>query len=253
MNATRNRFVRRFAAATVVLSAAFAAVGEVPQLIPAPRKLVTGEGEFVCKGDVAAQAKFVPDAAIPKEGYRLSVAKDGITVVSSDDAGRFYALETLKQLAVKDGKDGAKVPCVEIEDSPRYSWRGFHLDECRHFFGKETVKSILDLMARYKLNRFHWHLTEDQGWRVDVPGYPARGTARRRTPAQRKTPPSSTVSSTGHTTTPRPISGKLLHMPRRGTSRSFPKSSFRAMSTLRSRHIRSSPAVPRISPPASRA
>ena len=157
---------------TAVLSCAAAFAADVPQIIPAPRKMALGEGEFVCKGDAAAQAKFETDAAIPKEGYRLSVAKDGIKVVFSDDAGRFYALETLKQLAAKDGKDGAKVPCVEIEDSPRYSWRGFHLDECRHFFGKETVKSILDLMARYKLNRFHWHLTEDQGWRVDVPGYP---------------------------------------------------------------------------------
>ena len=78
MNATRNRFVRSFAAVAVVLSAAFACAGEVPQLIPAPRKLVTGEGEFVCKGDVTDQAKFESDAAIPKEGYRLSVAKDGI-------------------------------------------------------------------------------------------------------------------------------------------------------------------------------
>ena len=155
-------------AAALVAASASAA----PALVPAPRRLVEGEGAFTCKGDAAAAASFKKDAAIPKEGYRLSVTKDGIAVASSDDAGRFYALETLKQLAEADGKDGAKVPCVEIEDSPRYSWRGFHLDECRHFFGKETVKSVLDLMARYKLNRFHWHLTEDQGWRLDVPGYP---------------------------------------------------------------------------------
>ena len=172
MNIVHSSRLATVAMTTVVLSCASLALADAPQIIPAPRKLALGEGEFVCKGDAAAQVKFETDAAIPVEGYRLSVAKDGIKVVSSDEAGRFYALETLKQLAVKDGKDGVKVPCVEIEDSPRYSWRGFHLDECRHFFGKETVKSILDLMARYKLNRFHWHLTEDQGWRVDVPGYP---------------------------------------------------------------------------------
>ena len=140
----------------VMIEAALAAASASAalQIVPAPRKAVEGDGSFVCNGDVAAQVKFESDAAMPKEGYRLSVAKDGIKVAASDDAGRFYALETLKQLSSKEGKDGTKVPCVEIEDSPRYS------------------KSVLDLMARYKLNRFHWHLTEDQGWRVDVPGYP---------------------------------------------------------------------------------
>ena len=160
--------------ACVAVAATLSAVSAyaIPDLIPAPRKLVVGEGEFLYKGDVASQAKFETDASIPKEGYRISVMTNGIKVVSSDDAGRFYALETLKQLAVKRDTIRGKVQCVEVEDSPRYQWRGFHLDECRHFFGKETVKSILDLMARYKLNRFHWHLTEDQGWRLDVPGYP---------------------------------------------------------------------------------
>ena len=99
------------------------------------------------------------------------MTEKGIAISSSDAAGRFYAVETLKQLE-SSGRGVTRVPCVEIEDSPRYRWRGFHLDECRHFFGKEVVKEIFDLMARYKLNRFHWHLTEDQGWRIDVPGYP---------------------------------------------------------------------------------
>ncbi len=171
MNIMHSTRLATAAMTTVVLSCSSLALADAPQLIPAPRKLVVGEGSFSFRGDVAAQVKFETDAAIPNEGYRLSVAKDGIKVASSGEAGRFYAIETLKQLSSQDGK-GVKVPCVEIEDAPRYSWRGFHLDECRHFFGKETVKSILDLMARYKLNRFHWHLTEDQGWRVDVPGYP---------------------------------------------------------------------------------
>ena len=157
---------------SIAIALAAASASAALQLVPAPRRAVEGEGLFACKGDVAAQAKFETDVAVPKEGYRLSVTTDGIKVVSSDEAGRFYALATLKQLVEADGKDGANLQCVEIEDAPRYSWRGFHLDECRHFFGKETVKSILDLMARYKLNRFHWHLTEDQGWRIDVPGYP---------------------------------------------------------------------------------
>ena len=154
-------------AAALVVSGAYAA----PAIMPAPRKLVEKEGVFTCKGAAAKVAAFETDPSIPKEGYRISVTASGIKITSSDAAGRFYALETLKQLE-SQAKGGTKVPCVEIEDSPRYQWRGFHLDECRHFFGKEVVKEIFDLMARYKLNRFHWHLTEDQGWRIDVPGYP---------------------------------------------------------------------------------
>ena len=160
----------KFAKASLMAVVALVAAtdSEAHSIVPAPRKATFGEGSFACKGDVAASARFATDAAIPKEGYRLSVSVEGISVVSSGEAGRFYALETLKQLA----EDGSSIPIVEIEDSPSYQWRGFHLDECRHFFGKETVKAVLDKMARYKLNRFHWHLTEDQGWRVDVPGYP---------------------------------------------------------------------------------
>ena len=154
-------------AAALVVSGVYAA----PAIMPAPRKLVEKEGVFTCKGSAAKVAAFETDSSIPKEGYRISVTASGIKITSSDAAGRFYALETLKQLE-SQAKGGTKVPCVEIEDSPRYQWRGFHLDECRHFFGKEVVKEIFDLMARYKLNRFHWHLTEDQGWRIDVPDYP---------------------------------------------------------------------------------
>ena len=131
-------------------------------LVPQPAKLVETGG--VTKN---AEIRYVTDSAVPVEGYRLKVAADGITVTSSDAAGRFYAGVTLAQL-----KNGKAWPCVEIEDAPAYRWRGAHLDECRHFFGKETVKQMLDLMAQHKLNRFHWHLTEDQGWRLDIPGYP---------------------------------------------------------------------------------
>ena len=130
--------------------------------MPQPAKLVETGGTTK-----NAEIRYVTDSAVPAEGYRLKVAADGITVTSSDAAGRFYAGVTLAQL-----KDGNAWPCVEIEDAPAYRWRGAHLDECRHFFGKETVKQMLDLMAQHKLNRFHWHLTEDQGWRLDIPGYP---------------------------------------------------------------------------------
>ena len=111
-------------------------------LVPQPAKLVETGG--VTKN---AEIRYVTDSAVPAEGYRLKVAADGITVTSSDAAGRFYAGVTLAQL-----KNGKAWPCVEIEDAPAYRWRGAHLDECRHFFGKETVKQMLDLMAQHKLN-----------------------------------------------------------------------------------------------------
>ena len=154
-------------AAAMMLSPAVAA----PQLIPAARTFMAKEGFFTCEGDIAAHTRFKMDSSIPKEGYRLEVSTNGIIVVASDETGRFYAHETLKQMT-EGGGGCVQIPCAAIEDSPRYPWRGVLLDECRHFFGKETVKSILDHMARYKLNRFHWHLTDDQGWRIDVPGYP---------------------------------------------------------------------------------
>ena len=142
-------------------SGVFAAIAIVPQ--PTSLKETGGWCEN------SAPVVYKTDAALPPEGYRLSVTASGITVTSADEAGRFYAKETLKQLVDGDAK---RYPCVEIEDAPRYRWRGVHFDDCRHFFGKEEVLRTMDLMAMHKLNRFHWHLTEDQGWRLDIPGYP---------------------------------------------------------------------------------
>ena len=112
------------------------------------------------------QSFRISGRALPDEGYRIRIDAEGkAKVEAADEAGRYYANVTLGQL------DGVKGP-LEIEDWPRYSWRGVMLDESRFFFGKETVKAVLDEMARYKLNVFHWHLTDDQGWRIDVPGLP---------------------------------------------------------------------------------
>lgn len=119
-------------------------------------------------------------ADLPAEGYTLDVAQDGIVIRAAQAAGFFYALQTLRQLcspAVAAGCGGTKgeairIPTRHIADAPRYAWRGFMLDEGRHFFGKEEVKRVLDAMALLKMNRFHWHLTEDQGWRVEIKKYP---------------------------------------------------------------------------------
>ena len=142
-------------------------------LVPAPRELAWREGTCaVAEQDV----RYVRDAALPPEGYRLEITTSGVTVASADDAGAFYARKTLKQLAAGErrsrGDRPTMVPCCVIKDAPAFRWRGFMLDEGRHFFGKETVKGLLDQMADHKLNVFHWHLTEDQGWRLDIPRFP---------------------------------------------------------------------------------
>lgn len=173
----------------VLAAACAAAICGAAEVIPQPKKMTFGEGAFVVgKGGVSEKTvtSFVRDAKLPKEGYRLEVTPHGVAVASSDAAGAFYAVETLKQLATS-GDAGATVPCVVVEDAPAYPWRGLFLDESRHFFGKETVKAMIALAAEYKFNVFHWHLTDDQGWRLDIPAFPrlkAVGSVRSCSPAR---------------------------------------------------------------------
>lgn len=103
-------------------------------------------------------------------GYKINVKPKQIIVSASHANGVFYGLITVLQMALTS--DGNKVPVCEISDNPTYSWRGFMLDESRHFFGKQKVKSILNWMAFYKLNTFHWHLTDEPGWRLEIKKYP---------------------------------------------------------------------------------
>ena len=118
---------------------------------------------------------FVYDAKADKSAYSLSITDSGVKVYASEYEGAFYALTTLRQLYKTDITDNQilTASCLEIkDDKPLYEWRGLHLDESRNFFGKEIVKKLLDFMSLYKLNRFHWHLTDDQGWRIEVKKYP---------------------------------------------------------------------------------
>jgi len=106
-----------------------------------------------------------------KESYQLNIDKNRIRI-SGDDAGVFYGLQSLIQLLNNPHKQGFKIQSANILDYPRYQWRGMHLDVCRHFFPKEFVKKYIDLLALHKMNTFHWHLTEDQGWRIEIKKYP---------------------------------------------------------------------------------
>ncbi|MDH7599994.1 MAG: beta-N-acetylhexosaminidase [Sedimentisphaerales bacterium] len=113
------------------------------------------------------------------EGYRVSVDPNRVQIKALTQAGVFYGIQTLRQLlppAIFSGKPVSGVewviPSVQIEDRPRFSWRGMHLDVARHFMPIEFIYKYIDLLAIHKMNRFHWHLTDDQGWRIEIKKYP---------------------------------------------------------------------------------
>lgn len=117
--------------------------------------------------------------SLPNEGYTLTVDNTNITIKAAEKAGFFYALQTLKQLLPRaffgnniESEADWSIPCVDIADSPSLGHRGFMMDVARHFFDKTEVKRVLDIMSLYKMNRLHWHLTDDQGWRIEIPEYP---------------------------------------------------------------------------------
>lgn len=175
-----------------------------PALIPAPAKLVAQTGGYTLTPDSALVAgdeasarvaryfselvgrthklalktvsdgngaivfaidKNAPEAA---EGYTLRVTDKGVRIAARDERGLFYGAVTLWQLLGADGK----LPAVDIEDAPRFAWRGLMLDSARHFQSVDEIKRLLDALALHKLNTFHWHLTDDQGWRIEIKKYP---------------------------------------------------------------------------------
>ncbi|MDO9335225.1 MAG: family 20 glycosylhydrolase [Caulobacter sp.] len=181
-----------------------------PALIPAPASIVEGQGGYelkpydliaVADGDAEAlrTALYLQDllqetrglsvavreggagrAAItlkrdgPKgEAYRLSANPDGVVIAAADEAGLFYGAVTLWQLATQTpGKGPVRIQAMTIEDAPRFAWRGLMLDSARHFQSPAFVKRFIDWMALHKLNTLHWHLTDDQGWRLEIKKYP---------------------------------------------------------------------------------
>lgn len=116
---------------------------------------------------------------IGSEGYILSITPKNINVSAKTPAGIFYGIQTIRQLLPAEIESNKiidniewEIPCLEVVDFPRFSWRGYMLDEARYFYGKDVVKRLLDLMALFKMNIFHWHLTDDQGWRIEIKKYP---------------------------------------------------------------------------------
>lgn len=113
-----------------------------------------------------------PAASGIKEPYELTVSDKTIVIKAEYNQGFFYGIQTLLQLIPSEKKNEIKVPCLLISDQAKYAWRGMHLDCARHFFPVEFVKKYIDYLAMYKFNTFHWHLTDDQGWRIEIKQYP---------------------------------------------------------------------------------
>ena len=139
--------------------------------------LVTGAESAVSEAN--AEIAFILDAEMPHEAYTLNVTKNGVEVKASGLNGFNYAIQTIKQMLPVEvfGKVAAAdrewtLPCVKINDAPRFGYRGLHMDISRHFFDMDEVKRYLDIMEVHKLNTLHWHLTDDQGWRLEIKKYP---------------------------------------------------------------------------------
>lgn len=173
-----------------------------PAIIPVPQTVEWAEGALVLQGTVSVSApvdsqlpgllgfylerlngmtvkpvaenadiRFVMDDAIPgAEAYRIHVSPGGVTVAASSPAGHFYGAMTLVQML--DSAEKGILPLGTVEDAPRLEWRGAMLDVARHFRTKEFIKEFLDVMALHKMNVFHWHMTDDQAWRLEIKEYP---------------------------------------------------------------------------------
>ena len=177
-----------------------------PSIIPKPLSQKIGNGSFIFNNDVAivSEPKLqevsnyftlylkdnynfelsnnnstkkitfkIDDSINNDEGYELNVSKNDITIKSKHAKGAFYAVQSLIQLLpLPSDLNSFKILCLRIKDQPQFTYRGMHLDVGRHFFSVDFIKKYIDLMARLKMNTFHWHLTEDQGWRIEIKKYP---------------------------------------------------------------------------------
>ena len=141
--------------------------------------LVSGKESLVDAKTAGKGFVFTYNAALPAEAYSLKVGRSTATVEASSLNGVIYAIQTIKQMLPVEifGKAAAadkvwEMQCAEINDAPRFGYRGMHIDEARHFFGMDAVKRYIDIMEVHKLNTLHWHLTDDQGWRIEIKKYP---------------------------------------------------------------------------------
>tara|TARA_R110002074_G_scaffold175414_2_gene338687 strand:- start:816 stop:2396 length:1581 start_codon:yes stop_codon:yes gene_type:complete len=183
----------------------FTVAQQQPEIIPIPTTYLLNQGEFQWDNKVGLvlenfpnQGNYLQQEALRllnlplqeiesvsktilirkvndlKEGYTLDIQQNSVTIEAADETGAFYGVISLLQLAHASKEKNGKIilPNWKIQDSPKYEWRGIMLDESRYFFGMEKVKQLLDHMAYYKLNTFHWHLTDAPGWRIEIKNFP---------------------------------------------------------------------------------
>ncbi len=124
------------------------------------------------KNDGNLQLTLNGDASLGEEGYELSITTESILLSANCPAGLFYGVQTLRQLLPTHPSEIVSLPAVSIRDTPRFEWRGAMLDVARHFFGVEEIKRYIDLISHYKMNRLHLHLSDDQGWRLEIKSWP---------------------------------------------------------------------------------
>ncbi|MBR0299095.1 MAG: family 20 glycosylhydrolase, partial [Bacteroidales bacterium] len=140
--------------------------------------VVTGKPSLVSETLQETGFSFALDPTLAPEAYTIDISTKAVKVAAAGFNGILYAIQTLGQMlpAAFYGEVKAKadwvLPCAQISDAPRFAYRGMHMDVSRHFWSVDEVKKYLDVMAAYKLNRLHWHLTDDQGWRVEIKKYP---------------------------------------------------------------------------------
>ena len=146
-------------------------------LIPYPNHITLQNGSYLMSPEEVPSITLLEKDTLflTPEDYRLTIGKEGVAIEAPSEQGAFYAKQTLAQLCAsapvrKDGR--LSLPYLTISDSPRFPWRGMHLDVSRHFFSVAFIKKQLDALASYKINTFHWHLTDGAGWRLEIPGYP---------------------------------------------------------------------------------
>ncbi|WP_430933476.1 beta-N-acetylhexosaminidase [Saccharicrinis sp. 156] len=197
--------------AIALIALAVKAQEKSPAFIPQPESVVTKEGSFLLSSNTTVyvptkfKSDFQPyigekllndtgikfqvksgtrtpasnyilfdltkDKSIAKEGYQLDVSSHSIIIKANTYAGLFYGFQTLRQ-TIPVNTESFELPCLVVKDHPRFEWRGMMLDVSRHFQSKEWVKKQIDIFAAYKMNKMHWHLTDDQGWRIEIDKYP---------------------------------------------------------------------------------
>ena len=138
---------------------------KIVPIVPMPQKITVCDG--VCGND--NPLSWQEDADLPNEGYIVQITKKGVIIQASGKAGFFYGQKTLEQLRCIYPNG---IPCMKIEDAPAYPYRSFHIDTARHYFPLDELKRMINAAAAFKLNHFHWHFSDDQGWRIESMAYP---------------------------------------------------------------------------------